>query len=119
MSSFLSEMHVEYLVREDGERTGVVLNWQDFQKLRARLETDPDLLVGLDIETLSAIANGVLSAPHQQQLEALLERNRTDSLAPEEQSELDRLLDDIDRMNLLKARAIYTLQQVGLQLQFA
>ena len=119
MSSLLSEMHVEYLVREDGERTGVVLNWQDYQKLRARLEVDPDLLIGLDVETLSAIANGVLSASHQQQLEALLERNRTDGLAPEEQSELDRLLDDIDRMNLLKARAIYALKQVGLQLQFA
>jgi hypothetical protein len=119
MSSLLSEIHVEYLVREDGERTGVVLNWQDFQKLRARLEADPDLLVGLDVETLSAIANGMLSAPHQQQLDALLERNRTDGLAPEERSELDQLLDDIDRMNLLKARAIYTLKQVELQLQFA
>ena len=56
MSSLLSEMQVEYLVREDGERTGVILNWQDFQKLRARLEADPDLLVGLDVETLSALS---------------------------------------------------------------
>jgi ribulose 1,5-bisphosphate synthetase/thiazole synthase len=46
MSSLLSDIHVEYLVREDGERTGVVLNWQDFQKLRSHLERDPDLLVG-------------------------------------------------------------------------
>lgn len=119
MSSLLSELHVEYLVREDGERTGVVLTWQDFQRLRTRLERDPDMLVGLDIETLSAIANGVLSTPHQQQLETLLERNRSGRLAPEEQSELDQPIDDIDRMNLLKARTRYTLQQIGLQQQIA
>lgn len=119
MSSVLSDMHVEYLVREDGERTGVVLNWKDFQRLRSHLERDPDLLVGLDMETLSAIATGMMSVPHQQRLEILLERNRSGSLALEEQSELDQLLDDIDRMNLLKARALYTLKQIGLQQKVA
>lgn len=118
MSSVLSDMHVEYLMREDGERTGVVLNWQDYQRLRSHLESDPDLLAGLDVETLSAIANGMLSVSYQQRLEALLERNRSGARAPEEQTELEQLLDGVDRMNLLKARALYTLKQMGLQ-QFA
>ena len=113
MSSLLSDIRVEYLVREDGERTGVVLNWQDFQKLRSHLERDPDLLVGLDVETLAAIADGMMSAPHQQRLETLLERNRSGALTLEERAELDQLLDDIDRMNLLKARALYTLKHMG------
>lgn len=109
----ISDIRVEYLVREDGERTGVVLNWQDFQKLRSHLERDPDLLVGLDVETLAAIADGMMSAPHQQRLETLLERNRSGALTLEERAELDQLLDDIDRMNLLKARALYTLKHMG------
>lgn len=111
MPTLLSDMHVEYLVQENGQPTGVVLSIEDYQMLKSILNGDPDLLVGLDVETLSAIAVGMLTVQHQQHLSELLEQNRTTGLAPKEQYELDRLLDDIDRLNLLKARATYTLKQ--------
>lgn len=111
MSSILSDMHVEYLVLENGQRTGVVLSWGDYQTLISMLDNDPDRLIGLDAETLSAIAAGMLAVEKQQQLDILLERNQTVDLSPDEQHELDQLLDDIDRLNLLKARAVYTLKQ--------
>jgi hypothetical protein len=102
---------VQYLVEADGQRTGVVLSWQDYQNLQARFTTDPDLLVGLSETELKALAEGVLSSPHQERLSQLLQLNQTDPLGADEEAELDRLLDYIDSMNVLKARAQYTLQQ--------
>jgi len=102
---------VQYLVEEDGQRTGVVLSWEDYQNLQAALSTDPDLLVGLDETELQVLAEGMLSAPHQERLDELLQLNREAKLSPSEQTELDRLLEYVDSMNVLKARAIYTLQQ--------
>jgi len=102
---------VQYLVEENGQRTGVVLSWEDYQNLQAVFSTDPDLLVGLDETELQVLAKGMLSAPHQERLAELLQRNREAKLSPSEQTELDRLLEYVDSMNILKARAIYTLQQ--------
>lgn len=105
---------VQYLVEENGQRTGVVLSWEDYQNLQAAVSTDPDLLVGLDETELQVLAEGMLSAPHQKRLDELLQLNREARLSPSEQIELDRLLEYIDSMNALKARAIYTLQQLCL-----
>lgn len=44
----------------------------------------------------------------------LLRRNREEQLSADEEEELDRLLEQVDYMNVLKARAMYTLQQRGL-----
>jgi len=39
---------VQYIVNDKGQRTGVVLRWEDYQSLQARISPDPELLVGLD-----------------------------------------------------------------------
>lgn len=103
---------VKYITEEDGQRVGVVLNWEDYQNLRARFPEDPDLLPGLNEEELRALAEGMLSPQHQERLHELLERNRNQSLTDEEMQELDRLLERVDLLNILKARATLTLQEL-------
>ncbi|MFQ5595850.1 MAG: hypothetical protein ACE5HA_17020 [Anaerolineae bacterium] len=102
---------VRYLVEEDGRRVGVVLEWDDYQDLRDALEADPDLLLGLNEAELQALAEGMLSSPFKERLDELLERNREEGMSPREERELDHLLEYIDSMNVLKARAMYTLQR--------
>jgi len=72
---------------------------------------DPDLLVSLSDAELQALADSVLVPRQQERLSDLLRRNRDEGLSADEERELDRLLERVDQMNVLKARAIYTLQQ--------
>ena len=102
---------VRYLVEEDGQRVGVVLNWDDYQNLQAAVSTDPDLLGNLNEAELKVLAEGMLSSCFQERLDELLQRNREQGLSPDEEHELDSLLETTDAMNILKARATYTLQQ--------
>jgi len=113
MSSILAEMPVEYLVKEDGQRTGVVLRWEDYQTLLAFVLDDPDMLPGLDRQTLVTLADGMLAPRFQERLEELLTLNQAGTLGAAEQEELDQLLERIDQMNLVKARAAYTLQKLS------
>jgi|GEM_PF-301248 len=110
---------IQYLIKENGERTGVVLRWEDYQRLRATFHTtmatatDPDILPGLnpaELHTLAAVALGTTS---QARLAELLERNREHTLTSAESQELDQLLADVDALNILKARAQYTLQHLS------
>ena len=106
---------IQYLVSEDGQRTGVVLDWEAYQALQqASHTTDPEMLIGLSEAELQALSAGVLAPPHQERLTALLEANREGRLGPDDARELDSLLERLDSMNMLKARARYTLQHLGL-----
>ena len=105
---------VQYIVSEDGQRTGVVLDWESYLALQqASRAADPEMLVGLNESELQALGAGMLATPHQERLSALLERNREGRLNTDEARELDSLLERIDSMNTLKARARYTLQHLG------
>lgn len=104
---------LQYLVKEDGQRVGVVLGWEDYETLRATYSADGDLLTGLSEPELQALAEGALSSRYQERLNELLRRNREGQLGADEEQELDRLLEQVDHMNVLKARAMYTLQQFG------
>ena len=108
----LAEMPIEYLVKEDGERTAVVLRWSDFQTLQAMFPTDPDVLPGLNRSALIALAEGMLAPGRQERLAELLDRNQADALTATEQHELDELLEYLDQMNLIRARALYTLRKL-------
>ena len=106
---------VQYLVSEDGQRTGVVLDLETYEALQqANRPTDSDTLPGLSKPELQSLATGMLAAPHQEKLDALLERNREGKLGADETRELDHLLELIDSMNVLKARARHTLEQLAL-----
>lgn len=71
-------------------------------------------LVGLSPVELRTLAEAVVAADHQQQLQALLAKNREGRLTPEEEQILDRLLAEADQVALLKARALYTMKVFGL-----
>lgn len=85
MTQALSD--VQYITREDGQRVGVVLAWEDFRTIQARLLDDPDLLPGLSESELRALSDGVLAVEHQQRLSTLLERNRKQTLSTGEAGE--------------------------------
>lgn len=70
---------------------------------------DSELLVGLSDGELEALAESMLAPIAQARLNELLARNTEHQLSAAENAELDRLLDRIDQLTLLKTRARYTL----------
>lgn len=99
---------LQYITSESGQRVGVLISWQDFQQLRLQLPDDPDVLHGLSIAELQALANGMLSPEHQEKLSDLLQKNENEVLSREDAEELDQLLEQIDSLSILKARARLT-----------
>jgi hypothetical protein len=74
---------------------------------------DSELLVGLSVEELQALAEGMLAPTAQSQLQGLQARNTEHQLSADEEAILDRLLSQIDQLNILKIRARYTLRQMN------
>jgi hypothetical protein len=71
----------------------------------------PELLTGLSVEELEALADCLLAPSAQARLDDLLARRSEEPLPTEEETELDRLLQKTDQLTLLKTRARYTLRQ--------
>lgn len=68
-----------------------------------------EMLPGMSETELRALANAVVASGRQRRMKALLGRNTRGEATEEEQQELDALLEEADRVALLKARAAYTL----------
>ena len=81
---------------------------QKQQQVLATLE-DEDLLSNISPAELHALSAIALAQPLQTQLSDLLDRNSENQLSPEDLIQLDRILEQVDQLNLLKARALYTL----------
>jgi hypothetical protein len=105
---------VRYITNEQGERVGVLLDLAEYQRLVAQLAFDPDLLTGLSRTELEALAESILAPATQARLDDLLTRHSEAQLSTEEIAELDRLLEQVDQLNILKTRARYTLNQTTL-----
>jgi len=73
------------------------------------MRKDPELLVGLSDGELEALAESLLAPSAQTRLDELLARNAESPLSSYEQAELDRLLERVDQLTVLKTRARYTL----------
>ena len=71
---------------------------------------DEDLLTNISPAELQALATLSIAPAEQAKLSDLLVRNTENQLSNEEVEKLDRLLEQIDQLNILKARAQYTLQ---------
>ncbi|MDF0554206.1 hypothetical protein [Kamptonema sp. UHCC 0994] len=104
---------VQYVTNERGDRVGVLLNLETYQQLVISQTKDAEFLVGLSQGELEALAEIKLGISEQNQLDELLERNADGLLDESEMVRLDNLIEKIDRLNLLKARARYTLQKLG------
>jgi hypothetical protein len=78
-------------------------------KSRRGLET----LAALSDAELASLADAVVAPSRQRKLRALLRKNGEGTLMSAEQITLDELLAEIDRIALLKAKALYTLTARG------
>jgi hypothetical protein len=78
--------------------------------MQADAGTGLGVLSGMSESELKALAEAVVSPERQQRIQALLAVNREGALSAEQETALDTLLDEVDQVALLKARALYTLQ---------
>jgi hypothetical protein len=62
---------------------------------------------------LRVLADAVVASGRQATLHDLLAKNRRSDLSAAEEAELDQLLEEVDQVALLKARALYTLNLMG------
>jgi hypothetical protein len=106
---------MQYITNEAGERVGVVLDWTTYQTLTVSSSKDPDLLQDLSLPELQTLAQVSLGLDTQAELNCLLEQNHENLLSAGEQDRLDHLMEQIDQLNIIKARALYTLQHVSPQ----
>jgi hypothetical protein len=74
---------------------------------------DPKLLSDVSIDELEALAAGMLIPAAQARLDELMIGAEQHRLSAGDEAELDDLLHKVDQLNLLKARAHYTLRQLG------
>lgn len=103
---------MRYITNEQGERVGVLLDLETFDRLSISSNTDAEILPSLSQAELKALAESKLAPAAQTQLTELLDRNTEGQLSEEELVELDRLLAQSDHLTLLKTRARYTLRSL-------
>lgn len=72
-----------------------------------------ELLNGVSVDELEALASGVLVPSAQAHLDELLAGAKANRLSANEEAELDDLLHKVDLLNLLKARARFTIDHLG------
>ena len=102
---------VQYLTNQEGDRVGVLLDLETYDRLAQGSASDPEFLTGLSVEELQALANSKLAPAEQIQLSELLTQNAEIQLSEDATAKLDRLLNQVDHLNLLITRARYTLGQ--------
>ncbi|MEL6382943.1 MAG: hypothetical protein AAFQ89_10810 [Cyanobacteria bacterium J06626_18] len=103
---------IQYITDEAGQRGGVLLDLDTYERLRAK-EEDPDLLINLDREELIALAESTLSPETQSQLSDLLAQNAENKISEVDRVQLDQLLTRVDHLDILKTRAHYTLHHLS------
>jgi hypothetical protein len=109
---------VQYITNAQGEKVGVLLNLETYQQL-TNLSLDSELLIGLSIDELQALAESSLFPKTQMQLQELLIKNSQNQLSKVETETLDKLLAQVDQLNIIKTRARYTLNILQNQQQVA
>lgn len=100
---------VRYITNEQGERVGVLLDWDTYAQLANPLGLDDDCLLGLSVDELKALATCKLAVAAQTRLDDLVARNVDSLLSLDEVVEMDDLLAKADQLTILKTRARYTL----------
>lgn len=100
---------VRYITNEQGERVGVLLDLEAYNRLTNPLVLDEECLIGLSRDELQALADSMLAPTAQNQLDDMLIRNAESQLSADEVANLDRLLAQVDQLTILKTRARYTL----------
>ena len=97
-----------FVTNVQGERVGVILDLPTYEQMLAA-QADPDLLQGLSDVELAALAESALTPGGQRELQRLQDKQEATALSEDEAEHLDRLIEQVDQLNILKARARYTL----------
>jgi hypothetical protein len=79
----------------------------------AKMNSSSELLTGLSVDELEALADSILAPAAQARLDDLLARKKEKALSAQEERELDILLHKTDQLTILKTRARYTLSQAN------
>jgi hypothetical protein len=103
---------VQYVMNEQGERVGVLLDWNTYSRLANPLGLDKECLIGLSVDDLKALASCKLAVAEQTRLDDLVARNAESLLCTDEVAQLDDLLAKADRLTIIKTRARYTLNRL-------
>jgi len=99
---------VQYVTNEQGERVGVLLDFNTYARF-SQLLLDEEYLIGLSFDELQSLASCKLALADQTRLNDLLARNAESLLGANEVAELENLLVKADQLTILKTRARYTL----------
>jgi hypothetical protein len=90
----------------------VIMDEQTYEALVSSNSPDPLLLRDLTLEQLKALAEGKLTTDTQAQLNGLIQKEKTGKATAEESAILDKLLHQLDQLDMLKAKAFYTLKKI-------
>jgi hypothetical protein len=101
-----------YITNEQGQRVGVLMDLETYDRLTQTSSIDQDCLVGMNQAELQALAHSTLAPVAQSRLNELLDRNTDNQLNNNELAELDQLLIQIDHLTLLKTHARYIFQSL-------
>lgn len=112
MEKLMSE-YVKYITNDRGDRVGVLLDIEVYQRLANPLNLDAECLGGLNMDELQALAQSQLATVSQTRLTELLALNAESQLSTDEVAELDYLITQIDQLTILKTRARYTLHRLN------
>jgi hypothetical protein len=72
-----------------------------------------EVLSGMSETELVTLSRAVIAPGRQRRMKALLRKNASGDLSARDRQDLDALLEEADRIALLKARAAYTLARLG------
>jgi hypothetical protein len=103
---------VRYVTNEQGERVGVLLDLEAYNRLANSSASDAECLTRLSKAELQALAESILAPLAQAHLNKLLAQNAETQLSADEIAELDSLLAQVDQLTILKTRARYTLKHL-------
>jgi hypothetical protein len=78
-------------------------------KIRHTSKPPLEILSGMSVSELETLADAVLAPGRQRRLHNLLRKNQVHELSENEENELNGILEEVDRIALLKAKAMYTL----------
>jgi hypothetical protein len=103
-------MATRFITDDQGQRVGVLLDLATYEALLRSRSQDTELLQDLSAAELAALAGSKLTPDVQGRLNELLAKQADGVLSEDEAQVLEKLLEQVDHLNILKARAHYTLQ---------
>ena len=98
-----------FVTNAQGERVGIILDLSTYEQMLSS-QDDPELLTGMTEVELAALSESELAPGNQQRLQDLAEKSSEQALSESESEQLGYLLEQVDHLNVLKARARYTLK---------